>query len=158
MTTCQTTRQTVPASLLWKTVSEDCNLACEYCYYSSYKGQPSSKIRKIDDILLQKVTREMMEQSRGFASFAWQGGEPLLAGLDFFQRVVRRLSRDKGAHYLRGMNNVSAEAGANINDAEEIDIIGSKEDSHPAKRMSRFLRMAFSIASRMVIITPKKNR
>ncbi|OPA80214.1 anaerobic sulfatase maturase [Paenibacillus selenitireducens] len=88
-TTCQTTRQAVPASLLWKTVSEDCNLACDYCYYSSCKGQPSPEIRRIEDSLLQKVIREMMEQSRGFASFAWQGGEPLLAGLDFFQKVVQ---------------------------------------------------------------------
>lgn len=26
--------------VLWKTVSEDCNLACDYCYYSTCGGSP----------------------------------------------------------------------------------------------------------------------
>jgi len=77
-----------PFSVMWKTVSEDCNLACDYCYYSTCGGKPGTKINRIDPQLLEKFIREYMAMSRGVASFAWQGGEPLLAGLDFFRQVV----------------------------------------------------------------------
>lgn len=75
-------------SVMWKTVSEDCNLACNYCYYSTCGGKPGNKINKINPALLDKFIDEYMELSNGIASFAWQGGEPLLAGLDFFEAVV----------------------------------------------------------------------
>ncbi len=72
---------------MWKTVSEACNLACDYCYYSRCGGQPD-KIERIDTRILEKFIKEYMGMTTGFASFAWQGGEPLLAGLDFFKEVV----------------------------------------------------------------------
>jgi uncharacterized protein len=74
--------------VMWKTVSEDCNLACDYCYYSSCGGKPGATIKRISLDLLEKFIQEYMEMTHGFASFIWQGGEPLLAGLDFFQEVV----------------------------------------------------------------------
>ena len=73
-------------ALMWKTVSADCNIACDYCYYSTCRGAVSG--RRIDDALLENTIREYMEGSDGAAAFAWQGGEPLLAGLAFFERVV----------------------------------------------------------------------
>ncbi len=72
---------------MWKTVSEACNLACDYCYYSSCKGRPE-KLEVISVEVLKKFIKEYMEKSNGIAVFAWQGGEPLLAGLDFFEKVV----------------------------------------------------------------------
>lgn len=74
-------------SVMWKTVSEDCNLACDYCYYSTCQGKPEG-VRHIDEVLLEKFIAEFMGLSRGTVSFAWQGGEPLLAGLPFFEKVV----------------------------------------------------------------------
>ncbi|GGA44381.1 anaerobic sulfatase maturase [Paenibacillus physcomitrellae] len=74
--------------VMWKTVSEDCNLACDYCYYSTCGGKPGPKINRIDSALLDKFIKEYMQFSQGAATFAWQGGEPLLAGLDFFKEVV----------------------------------------------------------------------
>ena len=82
-------------SVMWKTVSEACNLACDYCYYSHCGGQPK-QIERIDPLVLEKFIREYMSQSSGSASFAWQGGEPLLAGLPFFREVV-----SLQAHYAR---------------------------------------------------------
>lgn len=73
---------------MWKTVSEACNLACDYCYYSRCKGQPGT-IKRIQPHILAKFIKEYLEHTTGAASFVWQGGEPLLAGLDFFQEVVR---------------------------------------------------------------------
>jgi len=85
--TCATT-SAAGIGVMWKTVSEDCNLACDYCYYSTCGGKPGSAISKIAPETLEKFIREYMSLSRGAASFAWQGGEPLLAGLDFFESVV----------------------------------------------------------------------
>ncbi|MBU9712589.1 anaerobic sulfatase maturase [Bacillus tamaricis] len=73
---------------MWKTVSESCNLICDYCYYRNCKGNVSD-IDVIDDALLEKFIKEYMELTDGVASFVWQGGEPLLAGIDFFERVVQ---------------------------------------------------------------------
>ncbi|WP_246188139.1 anaerobic sulfatase maturase [Paenibacillus tengchongensis] len=75
-------------SIMWKTVAEDCNLACDYCYYSGCAGRPGPKINRIDSALLQRLISQYMKQTNGTATFAWQGGEPLLAGLDFFREVV----------------------------------------------------------------------
>ena len=76
-----------------KTVSEDCNLACDYCYYSTCRGRPPSRRKRIDQAPLIKAIREYLSLSRGSAQFVWQGGEPLLAGLDFFKDVVALQAR-----------------------------------------------------------------
>ncbi len=82
-----TTRHSL--GVMWKTVSEDCNLACDYCYYSRVGGKIGPKVNRIESWILEKFIREYMTVSdKGAASFAWQGGEPLLAGLDFFREVV----------------------------------------------------------------------
>ncbi|XHU85472.1 anaerobic sulfatase maturase [Peribacillus muralis] len=72
---------------MWKTVSEDCNLSCDYCYYSTCGGKAKGKNR-IDPDLLRRFIQQYMSETNGIASFVWQGGEPLLAGFDFFQEVV----------------------------------------------------------------------
>jgi len=82
-----------PVGVMWKTVSEDCNLACDYCYYSTCGGKPGKKIDRIDDRLLETFIQSYMDMNGGVASFAWQGGEPLLAGLDFFEKVVALQAR-----------------------------------------------------------------
>lgn len=51
--------------VMWKTVSEDCNLACDYCYYSSCQGRPGHAIQRIDDDVLDTFIRQWMEQSKG---------------------------------------------------------------------------------------------
>lgn len=86
---CVTTRHS-NIGIMWKTVSEDCNLACDYCYYSTCGGKPGPKINRIDSAILDKFIKDYMQRSQGAANFAWQGGEPLLAGLEFFEEVVYR--------------------------------------------------------------------
>jgi uncharacterized protein len=76
--------------VMWKTVSEDCNLACDYCYYSTCGGKPGPAINRIDSFVLDKFIQDYMRHSSGSATFAWQGGEPLLAGHEFFEEVVYR--------------------------------------------------------------------
>lgn len=76
-------------SLLVKPVSADCNMRCRYCFYLR-PGDPyrAEKTHLMDDRALQALIAGAMRLARGAASFGWQGGEPLLAGIDFFERVV----------------------------------------------------------------------
>jgi len=78
---------------MWKTVSTDCNIACDYCYYSACHGSPRVAGKRIDFAVLDKTIREFMAASKGAVGFAWQGGEPLLAGLPFFETVVALQAR-----------------------------------------------------------------
>jgi uncharacterized protein len=78
-----------PLSILFKTVSTDCNLDCGYCYYrESLEG--TRVRRRIEPGMLEALMPQYMEYVAdvGQAGFAWQGGEPTLAGLDFFRRAV----------------------------------------------------------------------
>ena len=78
-----------PLSVMFKTVSTDCNLDCAYCYYrESLEG--TRVRRRIEPRLLETFIPQYMAYvaDAGVASFAWQGGEPTLAGLPFFERVV----------------------------------------------------------------------
>lgn len=81
------TQQPMIDGVMWKTVSEACNLACDYCYYSRCQGLPG-RFDRIEDDVLEKFIKEYMSLKRGAVPFAWQGGEPLLAGLKFFKKVV----------------------------------------------------------------------
>lgn len=67
-----------------------CNLACDYCFYLE-KAQlyPERKTRSMDDATLTKfVHQHIAAQETDEVIFAWQGGEPTLAGLAFYQRAV----------------------------------------------------------------------
>ncbi|MCL4231866.1 MAG: anaerobic sulfatase maturase [Dehalococcoidia bacterium] len=79
-----------PLSVMFKTVSTDCNLDCHYCYYRE-SLQGSRAQRRIENEVLERFIPEYMEYVADVrqANIAWQGGEPTLAGLPFFQRVVQ---------------------------------------------------------------------
>ncbi len=66
-----------------------CNLDCHYCFYlKKEKLYPDAHFR-MSDALLEDYTRQYIEaQSVPEVTFAWQGGEPTLMGLAFFQKAV----------------------------------------------------------------------
>jgi len=66
-----------------------CNLNCQYCYFlGKEKLYPGSGFRMGDDVL-EELTRQYVEsQPIPEVTFSWQGGEPTLMGLDFFERAV----------------------------------------------------------------------
>ena len=76
-------------SLLIKPVSADCNMQCSYCFYRRPGDPYRSEERHImADLTLKTMISGYMKSAGTGASFGWQGGEPLLAGIDFFERVV----------------------------------------------------------------------
>ncbi|WP_428561709.1 MAG: anaerobic sulfatase maturase [Solidesulfovibrio sp. DCME] len=77
-------------SIMAKPAGPDCNLSCAYCFYRPKKRlfrQPHPRMRRP---VLERFVKSYMKLHPGpRVPFAWQGGEPLLAGLDFFEAAVR---------------------------------------------------------------------
>jgi len=83
-------RSTQPFSVMVKPVGARCNLACSYCYYrhTERTGQGMASPRMSDETL-ERFIRQYLAASPGpEVSFVWHGGEPALAGLDFYRRVI----------------------------------------------------------------------
>lgn len=68
-------------------IGNSCNLRCAYCYYNSIDQKLcSSKV--MSDKILETFIAQFIELSGKEVTFVWHGGEPLLAGIDFFKRVI----------------------------------------------------------------------
>ena len=66
-----------------------CNLGCAYCYYLSKDSLYPGSDFCMSDGVLESFTRQYIAAHRvPEVTFGWQGGEPLLMGLDFFRRAV----------------------------------------------------------------------
>jgi len=83
-----------------------CNLNCSYCYYLSKEQlYPGSEFRMSDEVL-EKFTREYIQsQTVPEITFGWQGGEPLLMGIEFFERAVR-YQHDNARDRVRILNTI----------------------------------------------------
>src|SRR5664279_1637150 len=80
-----------PFHIMAKPHGPICNLDCTYCYYlekeNLYAGS-GREFRMADDVLEAYVRQYIQSQPAQHVSFAWQGGEPTLLGISFFERVV----------------------------------------------------------------------
>ena len=102
-------------SLLIKPVSSNCNIRCRYCFYSdvvSLREDRNNGIMPLEnlEIFIKKALNEVTEQ----CSFGFQGGEPLLAGLDFFEKLVE-MQKKYNIHGVKITNSVQTN-GILIND------------------------------------------
>ncbi|MEG1979107.1 MAG: anaerobic sulfatase maturase [Victivallaceae bacterium] len=75
-------------SLLIKPVSLDCNLRCKYCFYLKKTALFGCEKHLMSDEILEKMIKSFLETDLPLYAFSWQGGEPLLSGIDFFKRAV----------------------------------------------------------------------
>lgn len=92
--------------LLIKPVSYDCNLNCKYCFYKKTSSIYPEKRHLMRDDVLEKLISESMQYSTGVPCiFSWQGGEPLLAEVDFFRKVIE-LQKKYGRSGQRVSNSV----------------------------------------------------
>ena len=82
-------RKKILNSFLIKPAGPDCNLDCTYCFYLDKASLfPDSHIHRMSLDVLEQLIRQAMEQSSPHVSFGWQGGEPTLMGLPWFERAV----------------------------------------------------------------------
>jgi len=77
--------------LMAKPIGALCNLDCGYCFYLEKENAfpPRERFRMSDDVLDAYVQRYIAAaQLAPEVEFTWQGGEPTLLGLEFFERAV----------------------------------------------------------------------
>jgi uncharacterized protein len=78
-----------PFQLLIKPVSFDCNLRCKYCFYLDVSSEyPEKEHPRMNKETLEEMISQYLKFRFPESIFGWQGGEPTLAGLDFFREVV----------------------------------------------------------------------
>jgi uncharacterized protein len=71
-----------------KPVGNICNLDCKYCY-----AKPFSRPNQImSEEIFERTVRQCLQNS-SYPTFSWHGGEPTLAGYDFFQRAMNLMER-----------------------------------------------------------------
>ena len=80
-----------------------CNLSCRYCYADCAGSGVMS--RQTLQMALEKTARYAGRQGFGEIHILWHGGEPLLAGLEFFREALKILaglsSYPRFHHYLQ---------------------------------------------------------
>ncbi len=85
---------TGPFNIIVKPIGSVCNLNCEYCYYlekAQLVNDPGEISSVMTDELLESFTRSYIEsQPAGTQEvvFSWQGGEPTILGIPFFEKAV----------------------------------------------------------------------
>ncbi len=78
-----------PMSVLIKPASGSCNMKCEYCFYCDEQNKRAvASFGIMNEHTLRNVMRKTILHADGMCSIAFQGGEPTLAGIGFFHKVI----------------------------------------------------------------------
>jgi uncharacterized protein len=79
--------------VLAKPVGASCNLACKYCFYKD-KETGNQRSPVMSDEVLEAYIKQLIEmEPSDRVVIAWQGGEPTLAGIDFYKKAVKTASK-----------------------------------------------------------------
>lgn len=148
-----------PYHVMLKPRGPICDLACAYCFYlAKERLYPDAGFRMSDEVL-EGFTRQYIEsQDASEVIFGWQGGEPLLMGLDFFERALRFQDRHRRPGQ-RILNTVQTN-GVSLDDAwcrffhEHGFLVGISLDGprplHDAYRVTKGNRPTFEAVMRGV--------
>jgi uncharacterized protein len=88
--------------LMAKPSGSACNLDCAYCFYLEKEALYDTRgTRRMSEAVLEAYVREMISATPPHQPvlFAWQGGEPTLLGIPFYERALA-LQRRYGAGRL----------------------------------------------------------
>lgn len=78
-----------PINVLIKPASSNCNLKCKYCfYYDVAENRDKQNYGIMTRDTLEVLVKRVFEYGEHFVGFAFQGGEPTLAGLDFYKQLI----------------------------------------------------------------------
>lgn len=91
-----------PISLLVKPASGSCNMRCRYCFYADEtenRSVPSMGL--MSDTTMKNMVDKALAFADGDCSFAFQGGEPSLAGLSFYRALVDYIHHHPNPKHVR---------------------------------------------------------
>lgn len=79
--------------VITKPVGDKCNILCTYCFYTNKNEEPVIQGKKncfhMDDETLHAYVKSYIEDNGSQeVEFIWQGGEPTLAGVSFYEKVI----------------------------------------------------------------------
>ncbi len=150
--------------IMTKPIGPICNLDCEYCYYLEKENlyAKNENFRMSPEVLESYVRQYLENQNTPEVSFAWQGGEPTLLGVDFFREVVALQKK-----YANGkrVTNALQTNGTRLNDewgqffAENGFLIGLSVDGpaelHDRYRVDKKQRPTFDLVMRGLDVLKK---
>ena len=88
--------------VMTKPIGPICNLDCEYCYYLHKEElYPKAERWRMPEETLSEYIRQYIVAQPPHAeeiTFAWQGGEPTLLGVEFFERAIELQKQHAGPH------------------------------------------------------------
>lgn len=78
-----------PISVMIKPSSGMCNMVCDYCFYcDETQKRLQESYGFMTEATLKNVIRRTMLKAEGAVSYVFQGGEPSLRGLRFYQQAI----------------------------------------------------------------------
>ena len=78
-----------PLTLMIKPASGRCNMRCRYCFYADeMQCRETALFPIMTEAILEKTIRRALRAAEGQLHLYFQGGEPTLAGLAYFEKAV----------------------------------------------------------------------
>jgi len=150
--------------LMAKPAGPVCNLDCTYCFYLEKENlfPKNNRFLMSDEVLRHYIKQNIQQEVSPEVVFTWQGGEPMLRGLDFYQRAVlyqQELAGDKAIRNALQTNGTLlddewcaflAKAGFTVG----ISLDGPKE-IHDADRVDKQGRPTFDAVMRGIALLKK---
>ncbi len=78
-----------PFTLLIKPSGSQCNIDSKYCFYHHRAPEIGAGKQRMTQPVLEGLVKDYLRLGFPQNTFAWQGGEPTLMGLDFFRKAVQ---------------------------------------------------------------------
>lgn len=137
-----------PVNVLIKPASGSCALRCRYCFYADESQNRSTPdFGMMSEETLEQIVKKVLTYADDSCTIGFQGGEPTLRGLDFFERLIRlekrhNLKKVQISHVIQtnGMHldekwaaffkrnrflvGLSMDGGAAVHDSLRVDALG----------------------------------
>lgn len=139
--------------------TSDCNLRCKYCYV----GEPIKSLMNIEAarVIMKKIIERLSDSD---TAFIWHGGEPMLAGLDFYRQVAEfcREMRKRGyeiSNSIQTNGTLITESWADFFKEESFSVslsIDGPQEVHDIMRIDASNKGSFSDVQRGIEILNRK--